>query len=238
MPRPKKKKNKIYFTKDTENAIIQYNEEKNKHIRNKIYNKSLHYPLDKLAENVINTFKFQYFDVSFDDLKHEVVAFMLMNLNKYDATKGKAFSYFSIVAKNYLILHNNNNYKKMKSHYDLDIIDQEWDVEVDMTERENQEHIKEFIKQMVPYFEGKLEFIFRHKRDIIIADCIIQLFKTVENIENFNKKSLYLLIREMSGAKTQQITKVINILKNYYVQVNTKFKNHGDITTENFFTYE
>ena len=37
-----------------------------------------------------------------------------MNMHKFTEGKGKAFSYFSIVAKNYLILHNNNNYKKMK----------------------------------------------------------------------------------------------------------------------------
>ena len=235
---PRKKKSKVYFTKDTENAIVQYNNEKNQSTRNQIYNKDLAYPLDKMAENIINTFKFEYFDVSFSDLKHEVVAFMLVNLHKYEAHKGKAFSYFSIVAKNYLILHNNNNYKKIKTHFDLDVVDNEWDAAGDMVDKETQEYTKEFIKQMIPYFEGKLEFIFKNKRDIIIADCIIELFKKIDNIENFNKKSLYLLIREMCGYKTQQLTKVINTLKTHYIQVNKQFKNTGDITTENFLIYE
>ena len=74
----------------------------------------------RLAENIINTFKFTYFDDPFVDVKNEVVAFMVMNIHKYDHTKGsKAFSYFSVVAKNYLILHNNNNYKKYKTHHDI-----------------------------------------------------------------------------------------------------------------------
>ena len=69
---------------------------------------------EKLAENIIHTFKFYYFDVPSEDVKHEVVSFLYMNMHKFTEGKGKAFSYFSIVAKNYLILHNNNNYKKMK----------------------------------------------------------------------------------------------------------------------------
>ena len=55
---------------------------------------------DKLAENIINTFKFTYFDDPFVDVKHEVVDFMVMNIFKYDHTKGsKEFSYFSVVKK-------------------------------------------------------------------------------------------------------------------------------------------
>ena len=109
MPR-KKSKGRMYFDQDVQDAIVQYNESTDDIFRNRIYKDEIHYAFDKLAENIINTFKFTYFDDGFDDVKHEVVAFMVMNIHKYDHTKGsKAFSYFSIVAKNYLILHNNNN---------------------------------------------------------------------------------------------------------------------------------
>ena len=113
MPR-KKSKGRMYFDMDVQNAIIEYNSldsNENSVERSNLYAKEIHPAFDKLAENIINTFKFTYFDYGFEDIKHEVVAFMVMNIHKYDHTKGsKAFSYFSIVAKNYLILHNNNNY--------------------------------------------------------------------------------------------------------------------------------
>ena len=104
MPRKKSKK-KLYFGEDEQNAIIEYNTNpENYNLRNRLYSKTIHPAFDKLAENIINTFKFTYFDDGFNDVKHEVVAFMVMNIHKYDHTKGsKAFSYFSIVAKNYLI---------------------------------------------------------------------------------------------------------------------------------------
>ena len=112
MPRTKKKKSRQYFTESTERAIIRYNNSDDEILRNKIYQEHIEYPFQKLAENIIHTFKFYYFDVPSEDVKHEVVSFLVMNMHKFKAGKGKAFSYFSIVAKNYLILHNNNNYKK------------------------------------------------------------------------------------------------------------------------------
>ena len=99
----KKKKRKMYFGQVTEDAIIKYNKETDPIVRNEIYNESIKAPFDKLAENIIHTFKFYYFDVPSEEVKHEVVSFLVMNMHKYKEGKGKAFSYFSIIAKNYLI---------------------------------------------------------------------------------------------------------------------------------------
>ena len=122
----KKKKRKVYFGQEVQDAVVDYNSSTNDEERNKIYQTRIHVAFDKLAENIINTFKFTYFDYGFEDIKHEVVAFMVVNMHKYDHTKGsKAFSYFSVVAKNYLILHNNNNYKKLKSHDSMEALDRQ-----------------------------------------------------------------------------------------------------------------
>jgi len=124
---PKKKKGKkMYFDMDVQDAIVRYNDldpDKDQAKRNKIYSEEIHYAFDKLCENIINTFKFEYFDDVYVDVKHEVLAFLVMNMHKYDHTKGsKAFSYFSVVCKNYLILHNNANYKRYKSHVGVEVL--------------------------------------------------------------------------------------------------------------------
>ena len=63
-----------------------------------LYDEKIKYPFDKLVENIIHTFKFYHFDVPYEDVKHEVVAFLNEKIHKYnDPTKGKAFSYFSII---------------------------------------------------------------------------------------------------------------------------------------------
>ncbi len=71
---PRKKKEKMYFTMDTEAAIIEYNKSSDFKLRNKIYEESIKYPFEKLAENILNTFKFSYFDVSKEDIQMEVVS--------------------------------------------------------------------------------------------------------------------------------------------------------------------
>ena len=106
-PKKKKKNKKVYFGLDVQDAIVRYNTTDDTSEKNIIYGREIHKAFDKLCENIINTFKFTYFDYSFQDIKQETVSFLVMNIHKYDHTKGsKAFSYFSVVAKNYLILHN------------------------------------------------------------------------------------------------------------------------------------
>ena len=107
----RRKKSKMYFGTPVQEAIIRYNDSSNPAVKNRIYQEHIHAAFCKLAENLIHTFKFYYFDYPFEDVKAEVVSFMVMQLPKYQPDKGRAFSYFSIVGKNYLILNNNNNYK-------------------------------------------------------------------------------------------------------------------------------
>ena len=53
------------------------------------------------------------------------------------------------------------------------------------------------------------------------------------NSENFNKKALYIMIREMTGSNTQHITRVINQMKNYYRNMLEEFQQGGKIDTAN-----
>ena len=229
----KKKKRKVYFGQEVQDAIVEYNTSTNDIKRNKIYGTKIHAAFDKLSENIINTFKFTYFDMPFVDVKHEVVAFMIMNIHKYDHTKGsKAFSYFSVVAKNYLILHNNNNYKKYKSHDKMEALDKERNL------TSSQYDFESFTIEMVDYFDTNLNSIFKKDRDLKIGYAIVDLIKQRSEIENFNKKAIYILIREMTDVETTHITSVVNVLKKHYKKLLNKYYNNGSIlfnTSSSFF---
>ena len=223
---PKKKaKRKIYFGKEVQDAIIEYNSSTDDEERNIIYGTRIHKAFDKLAENIINTFKFTYFDYGFEDIKHEVVAFMVMNMHKYDHTKGsKAFSYFSVVAKNYLILHNNNNYKKLKSHDNMDALDRQ-----SKSTGFKESDYTTLTEEIVEYFDNNMNTIFKKDRDLRIGYAIIDLMKQREDIENFNKKAIYILIREMTDVETTHITSVVNTLKKHYKKLLDKYYTNGSI---------
>ncbi len=221
----KKKKRKVYFGQEVQDAIIEYNSSTIDDERNVIYQTRIHKAFDKLAENIINTFKFTYFDDPFVDVKHEVVAFMVMNMHKYDHTKGsKAFSYFSVVAKNYLILHNNNNYKKLKSHDKMDALDRQH-----RASGFNESDYITLTDEIVEYFDQNLNTIFKKDRDLKIGYAIIDLMKHKDEIENFNKKAIYILIREMTYVETAHITSVVNVLKKHYKKLLNKYYNNCSI---------
>jgi hypothetical protein len=229
--RGRKPKNKQYFTKDTENAILLYNQLENDYERNKLYDAEIKYPFDKLVENIIHTFKFYHFDVPYEDVKHEVVAFLNEKIHKYiDPNKGKAFSYFSIIAKNYLIIHNNGNYNKFKNTEQPEVIDDRRNVINEVLREEDVQEKSEFMDLFVKYMDDNLSSMFKKQADMLVADSVLELFRNRENIENFNKKALYILIRDRTGVKTQYITRVVNTMKNAYMEMYGNYKKTGFAT--------
>jgi hypothetical protein len=155
-----------------------------------------------------------------------------MNMHKYTAGKGKAFSYFSIVAKNYLILHNNNNYKKMKTHDKIDVMDWDRSIQTEISQKDTDSSYKEFVSQMLEYWDNNMNVIFRRQKDIRVADAVLHIFRIKGSIELFNKKALYILIREMTQSNTQHITRVINVMKKYQKGIYKEFQVNGFIDTK------
>ena len=234
-PKKRKKKTgeKMYFTSDTEKAIIKYNNEKDIEIRNEIYVDEIKPCFDKLVENVFNTFKFTYFDNSPIEIQKETIAHLVANMHKFEEGKGKAFSYFSIVAKNYLIFHNNNNYKRFNQHVDISETPSDTTVCLQTTDSYHDElETSEFMKLMVDYWERNIGKIFTKQRDLNIANAVIELFRNSDRIDSFNKKALYLYIREISSCKTQQITKVINKMKQYQNTITKSYLDRGTLKQE------
>ena len=239
-----KKRSKVYFSEDTERAIIAYNKSDNLDAREKLFRDEIHAPLDKLAENVINRFKFPYMEGTFDDIKSQVVSFLVINLHKFTEDKGKAFSYFSVIAKNYLILHNNNSYKEEKRVlYFSDQTDDSFSLEEMLTvEPETTDttvDMRHFLTELVNFWEFNTDKIFKKKRDREIATAIVKLLERVDNIDNFNKKALYLMVREMTDYRTAHITKVINKMRPYIIKMLGEYRRNGHLSDPtHYFSYK
>ena len=226
LKKKRKKKSKIYFGTPVHNAIVEYNKSDDVAFRHKIYTEEIHAAFLKLAENIINTFKFSYFDYPFRDLQEEVVSNLVMNMHKFDETRGsKAFSYFSIIAKNYLILNNNANYKKMKSHDDISVMNghgaEDEQIETSKT--------TEIFEKTVEYLDGRLERLFPKEKDRHVASSILYLCQNKDQIDNFNKKALYIMIREMTDVQTSKITQVSNVFRKIYPRIQQEMLTKGHI---------
>jgi len=222
----RKKKSKIYFGTPVHDAIVAYNRSDDYTFRHKIYTDEIHPAFLKLAENIINTFKFSYFDYGFRDLQEEVVSNLVINMHKFDETRGsKAFSYFSIVAKNYLILNNNANYKKMKSHENVEILNDFGKVDTNIETSTS----KEIFDKTLKFLDSRLEQLFPKEKDRNVASSILYLCHNKDSIDNFNKKALYIMIREMTNVPTSKITQVSNVFRRIYPRVRREILTKGHI---------
>ncbi len=232
LKKPRRKKSKIYFGTPAQDAIIEYNACTDYKERSRIYEEGIQYPFEKLAENVMNTFKFSYFDVPKLDVQKEVVSVMVEKMHMFQPGKGRAFSYFTIIAKNHLILKNNGNYKRWKQTALLSEMPQTWNPENDHYETQEGGEFVEFKGIMLEYWDKNLTRVFTKKRDIQIADAILELFRRSQYIENFNKKHLYLLIREMTDCKTHYITKVVNTMKVHQKRMLNEYLDTGEFNEQ------
>ena len=228
MSKPKKKAGKnYYFTSEVDEAIKQLNVLENNQERDALYRAKIQPAFEKLVENIIHTFKFYYTDgQSLKDLQHEVVSFLIEKLPKFTADKGKAFSYFSIIAKNYLILSNNKNFKKLVESEQLELAG---DKSTILAVEEPEVDIEHFVTEFVDYFDQNLKKCFPKKNDQAVVGAIIELFRRKESLEIFNKKALYIYVREMTNANTQFVTKIVKILKEKYIKMYNDYDRLGFI---------
>ena len=182
-PQPKKRgrkrTKKQYFTSDTDLAIKEYLASPHQIERDEIFKTRIYYAFYKLAENLIHTFKFYYTEVdNLEDLKHEVICFLLEKLDYFKPDKGsKAFSYFSIVGKNYLILYNNNNYKKKKITADVMAADEDNGVIHQLGRDSRKNELKTFIDYFTEYVDKHIFTLFKKDNDRKVCDAINTLFR-------------------------------------------------------------
>jgi hypothetical protein len=94
---------------------------------------------------------------------------------------------------------------------------------------ENMFNENNFMDQYIKYIDTHIYKLFPKKQDAQTADAIVELFRKRETLEIFNKKALYIYIREMTDVSTPQITKIIKKLKLIYVQLYNEYYNNGYI---------
>lgn len=224
---------KNYFNDFTEKAIIAYNNEDRIKIKNYIFNTYILKSFDKLAENTINNNKLYYFDSSYDDFKHEVIAHMIEKIDRYDINQGKAFSYFYIMCRNYLILENNKNYAKKKTSDDITVADDDV-IDIYMN-KEITDELSEFVDKFVDYMNKNKYIFFSNERDLRIADSLIYMFQHRKELYSYKKKNIFVLLRERSKENVMYITKNLKIFKDMFYDLYQYYKKHGTLEKNNKF---
>ena len=223
-PRKRRKKSKNYFTQETENYIVKYNNEPDPEVRSRMYEEHIHYPFFKLTQNIIHTFKFYHTEVQdLEHLQHEIITFLLSKMHLFDPTRGaKAYSYFGTIVKRWLILYNTKNYKKKINKIPVEELTKDNSSFSKYSENTLiKTDLDKYMDIFVDHVSENIFELFPKKNDAQIADAILELFRKREDLEVFNKKALYIYIREMVDVKTPKITKIADklhvIFKSQYI---------------------
>lgn len=232
----RRKKSKNYFTAETEQYIVLYNNSEDQNYRNKIFTDHIYFPFYKLAENIIHTFKFYYTDVDqIENLKHEIVSMLLEEkIMKFDPTNGaKAYSYFGTIVKRWLINYNNKNYKKLKQIGSFDDMEESYEHDLDGVSP-SAKTLSNFVDDWVEECYENLDNFFDKEKEIRVADAVLTLFKTRQDLEIFKKKALYIYIREMTDCDTPVLTKVVSVLKRNFKNKYQTYYDLGLLTNNSF----
>ena len=69
--------------------------------------------------------------------------------------------------------------------------------------------------------------MFKKESEIKVADAVLTIFKTRNDIGIFKKKALYIYIREMTDCETPHLTRVISKLKIEFYELYQQYEEQG-----------
>ena len=216
-PQTRTKRKNDYFTKVHQDAIVQYAITDDIKIRTELYVTYIGPAFSEMVDKIVYTYKFTSLP-NIDPLKEDCKIWLTTILDKFDPEKGsKAFSYFSVITKNWFIHKVKKNTKSLKREVQYEEVVGEIEKQHLTTDHpyEQQRETYEFWMHLWKEIE-KWENLKLKENERKVLEAIKILLNSVDEIEIFNKKAIYLYIREITGLNTKQIVNSLNKLREKY----------------------
>jgi hypothetical protein len=224
-----KRRKNHYFTQVHEDAIVRYSQTNCVMERTELYVNYIQPAFDQMVDKIVFTYKFTNLS-NIEYLRDECKIWLMTILDKYDQSKGsKAFSYFSVITKNWFIHKVKRQQKRNKREVDYDNIAKKYEEqylstdESYLTHREEEEFWQSFYEELKSWDATQMK-----DNDLKVYQAINILFESKEEIEIFNKKAIYLYLREITGLNTKQIVNSLKKFRKRYSSFKTNWQN-GDL---------
>ncbi len=213
----------MYFHGGTQSAIVAYQKTDEIATKQKLYQEHIQPAFDKLVENLIFIHGFMSLHDSYEDLKSDCTTFLYQAIMKFDESKGsKAFSYFNIIAKHFLIIKSKQRITRIKRNVSLDDPESMGFAELE-TLREyctvpspDDMMAKHEFNEEISKLLDEIRRRAKNDSEMRCIDSIIFIFNNVQNIDLLNKRAVFLYIREMSGLSAKQLTTTMSVIKKHY----------------------
>ncbi len=214
-----------YFTKIHEDAIVRYSSTTSREIRTDLYISLIEPAFNELVDKIVYTYKFNTLP-NIDYLKDDCKLWLITILDKYDPNRNsKAFSYFSVITKNWFIHKVKQNSKRLKRDVQYEDLNGEAVNEILVThntyipDREHFEFWQHLWREIDSWEKLKLK-----DNEKKVLNAVKILFESVDEIEIFNKKAIYLYMREITGLNTKQIVNNLNRIRKKYKDFKTEWE--------------
>jgi len=224
--KPGTKPSTNYFTETTDAAIVAYQEEADVERKKKMFTTTILPAFESLAENLINVYGFTVMHESKQDLKNECIEFLYGSVMKYDQEKGyKAFSYFNVVAKNWLTIKSKQNSKRTQNYISIDNRDE---ISIEDLERIENYQVLPSHDEVISPIEVHLQLIklvdaiegrVKTENEVACVKAIKTLVDNIENVDLLSKRAVLLYIREMTNLSSKQLSIVLSSLKKHYKEL-------------------
>jgi len=228
-PKKRTRRKNHYFTSDHEEAIIRYARTNCQRERTELYVEYIQPAFNEMVDKIVFTYKFTNLP-NCDSLREECKIWLMTILDKYDPNKGsKAFSYFSVITKNWFIHKVKRQQKRNKREIDYDNISKAYEEEFlstndsYLTYREEEEFWQSFYKELQSWDSSQMK-----ENDLKVYQAINILFESQDDIDIFNKKAIYLYLREITGLNTKQIVNSLKKFRKKYQNFKYDWEN-GDL---------
>ena len=227
--RKKKKKSNHYFTQDTEDAIVAYARTEDIGVRTKLYVEHIQPAFNELVDKIVYTYKYTSLQ-NINPLKEDCKIWLTTILDKYNPDRGtKAFSYFSVVTKNWFTHKAKKQAKQNKReiHYDSMIREVEAVTAQTHVSFEDDREDAEFWMFLLKEIDSSKDLNLKENERKVL-NAVEILLTSIEEIDIFNKKAIYLYMREITGLNTKQIVSNLNRLRERFRTFKKKW-NNGEV---------
>lgn len=221
----KKNDLKYYFHEGTQDAIVNFQSETEHRIKEDIYVKEILPAFSKLVENLIFIHGNAAVIMS-DDFKNDCITFLYETLKKFDASRGtKAFSYFNVVAKNWIIVKSRQRQKQINRHISMEdrgIMSEIELVPFDMYKHDplaNSESEYNDVVERINDTLAKVKNRLTCENDKICMDSILRLFENIDNLESLNKRAIFVYVRDMTNLTPKQLSSSMSAIRKYYREI-------------------
>ena len=219
----------MYFSDDTQAAIVMFQGEDDTKRQHEIYIKSIHSAFDSLVENLILVYGFSNPGEPIEELKSDCISFLYSSMHKWSPDKGtKAFSYFNVVAKNFLICNSRKSIKRTKRYLSMDhpellSIEQTEEVEsYAIAQAPDEVLIEKDRRDEIRKVLSEIEKRVMSESEVACIKAIIAVFEKIDDLDFLNKRALRIYVRDISGLTSKKLSIAMTSIRGHYKSISQR----------------